>query len=304
VDGGAVSARRLAALALGVGVALSTTVALAQEPAPPPGAPPVAGNFGGGTIVDPPKFAYGAGNMIISLRVTGNGKVQVLANMAASCGRATYRATAPLAADGSFATTGYATLRTPGVRIRSKYVIDGTMSAASASGSATIHSRSKLRGGHTRTCKTGAVPWAAKVASGTVGTPAAAPAAARLYGTTSQRIGGPQFAIVLRVSADGTRLTRTLFGVNSRCGGRSEKGLDSTHERLKIGADGRVSDVERGTYKLNRSTRVRYVEHFGATVGSQGAIGTFNDRARFIDIPSGKTFRRCHSGTVRWQATL
>lgn len=291
--------RRAIALTLGVAGALAAVaVAYAQEPVP-------LGSYGGGTIVDPGKSPSGAGNMIISLRATGDGRVRVLAKMGARCATATIQVSATLMSDGSFSVSGAARERPgDGERVRTTYKIAGTISGANASGMASARSTVRRRGRPTRRCKTGSVQWGARRPTGDIGAPGAAQPTARLYGTTSQRVAGRRPGIVLRISADAKRVTRALYSVNLRCPGESLFGIDGPAEKLSIGADGKLSDVERSSLRLDRRTRIRTTERFNATVGSAGAIGSLNLSARIIDIPSGRTLARCRTGTVRFTAAL
>jgi hypothetical protein len=295
MDGVAVSARRAIVLAAGIAVAACAAAALAQDPAS-------TGNYGGGTIVDPPTSPYGPGNMNISLRATGNGKVQILAEMGAKCGVATIKANATLAPGGAFSASGIAKQRVDRRRFRARYTITGTMAGANASGAASAKATAKAPGRRAVTCKTGTVAWGARRASGVIGTPGAAPPTARMYGNTAQRVGSRRHAIVLRISADGKRLTRALYTVNIRCGRQTSVDRDTARRNLPISANGKVSDVERFSFKLDRRTRLRTTERFTADIGSAGATGAFSIKARYIDIPSGRAFVHCRTGTVKWSA--
>ncbi len=289
--------RLIAVAALCAAGAMGAAAAWAQEPLP-------AGNYGGGTIVDPPASPYGAGNMVISLRTSGAGKVQVLALMGARCSTATIKAIATVAADGTFAASGTATERYPGGRLRTTYTITGVIDGLGASGSASGSSTDKLRGRRARKCKTGVVQWGARRASGAIGTPAATLPIARYYGNTSQGVGKRRHGIVLRISADGTRVTRTLYSVNIRCLGRTFAALDAPGNRnLPINAGGKFSDVERYTLRLSRRVRLRFVERLSGTIGSTGAQGRLSISGRYIDR-RGRTLGRCRSGSVKWSAGI
>jgi len=241
--------------------------------------------------------------MIISLRATGTDRVQIFAGMIARCEIAAIRTTATLAADGSFSASGVATERPGGgVRLRSTYTVSGIVGAASASGTASARAKVRQRGRKTRRCKTGSVRWDARRPTGDVGTPGAALPAARLYGATSQTSRGPRHAVVLRISDDGKRLRRALYSLNLRCGGDTLAVAEFPDENLSIGADGKVSDVQHRSEKVDRRTRLRTTERFNATIGAAGATGRFSVTARIIDIPSGRTVGRCRSDTVKFTA--
>lgn len=286
--------RRAVALAFGVGAALGAAAAPAQAP---------VSHYGGGAIIDPPKSIEGPGNMIISLRAAGNGKVQIFIGMGARCEIAAIRTTATLAADGSFSASGAAIERPGGgVRLRSTYKVSGILGAANASGTASARGKVQQRGRQTRRCKTGSVAWEARRPTGDVGTPGAALPAARLYGTTSQTSRDRRHALVLRISADGKRLRRALYSLNLTCAGDTLVVADAPDGNLSIGADGKVSDVQHDSEKVDRRTRVRTTETFNATIGAAGATGRFSVTARVIDIPSGRTVGRCRSDTVKFTA--
>ena len=131
---------------------------------------------------------------------------------------------------------------------------------------------------------------------------AGAPAAARYYGTTSQRSTGPNRPIVIRVSADGGRITRALFGESVTCSdGRLAVGVEAPRTNIAIDSRGRVSDRERFT--ITEGEIVTYVDdRFTAQLGSRGARGTFSLTDRTTDRASGRTIQTCKSGTIRWRA--
>jgi hypothetical protein len=282
---------------LALAVSVGALAAAAQEPAP-------TGNYGGGAVVDPPKDVYGAGNLSISLRATPNRPVQILANWGARCGGPFIKAVSSVGADGSFVASATDTQRGSGSRTRTKYKIAGTITGARAGGTASARSTFTRRGGRARHCKSGEIAWGARRATGELGTPGATPPGSRLYGNTNTIYGGRRHAIVLRISDDGTTVTRALYSLNLKCGGSSFPTSDAPHRGLTIGPGGQVSDIEHFSAKLDRRTRLRSVERFSGTVGSAGASGTLSIKARLIDIPSGHTFRHCRTGKVTWAAAL
>lgn len=297
---GTVMRARVAAIALGVVGALGVTVAVAQEPAPPPGAPPV-GSWGGGRLVDTPKSAFGAGNIVIGLRATGDGKVQILADMGARCASATIKAKAAVAADGSFSASGVAKEHDGGSRDRTPYKIKGVIDGDSASGTASMHSKTTRRG-RTARCKSGSVSWQARRADGNVGTPGPAPNGAHFYGTTSQVVGGGQAGIILPMSSNGHRVIRVLFDAATRCRDGVLTGLDVLPASALIGADGTFKTVDHYTFLISRRVRLRGVDRVSGTIGSAGAFGTASSTFRYINVHSGHTVGRCRTGTVKWVA--
>jgi hypothetical protein len=300
VVGGLVSARRLVALSLGTVGALVATVAFAQEPAPPPGAPPV-GNWGGGRLVDTPKSAFGAGNTVIGLRATGDGKVQILADIGARCASATIKAKATVAADGSFSASGVAKEHDGGSRDRTPYKITGVIDGASAGGTASMHSKTTRRG-RTASCKSGSVRWEARRADGNVGTPGPAPNGAHFYGTTSQQVSSRHPGIILPISSNGHRVIRVLFEAATRCPDGVVTGLDVLPASALIGADGTFKTVDHYTFRISRRIRLRGVDRVSGTIGSAGAFGTASSTFRYINIHTGHTVEHCRTGTVKWVA--
>ncbi|MGH2839805.1 MAG: hypothetical protein ACRDKY_03140 [Solirubrobacteraceae bacterium] len=280
--------------------ALAVTAALVGVAAGAQGQAP-ARHYGGGTIADPPTSIYDAGNVVISLRATANGKVQILAYMGAKCPTAFVRVNATRAADGSFAVAGTTKRADGGQRISTKYEISGTVSAPTAAGTASATTTLKRAGSAARTCKSGSVRWEARPATGDIGTPGAAVASARLYGTTSQRVGSRRHGIVMRVSADGTRVRRVLYTHNLRCAHATLRERDAVDRNQKIRADGTFSSVERRTQTGAGGARVRTVERFSGKIGSQGAGGTLSITARYVNA-SGRTYARCKTATVTWKA--
>jgi hypothetical protein len=291
--------RRIVPLTLAVAAALGAVAASAQEPSP------TNGNYGGGAIPDPPKSAYGPGSMVISLRSTGNGTVQVVLGMGARCGTPTVKTHAALLPDGSFTASGTASERVFGHRrLTAKYTFAGRIEGASATGTASMSSTDKTRRRRARHCKTGTVSWGASRPSGDIGVAGSAQPTARLYGTTSQRFAGRSHAIALRISADGHRLTRALYSLNYSCGRFGGYEVDTPNRNVPIGATGKVSDVERYSVNLGRGSRGRFTERFSGTIGSTGATGTFKLTGRLYVARTGRTYAHCRSGKVKWSAAL
>ena len=286
-----------AAAVLSVLAAASTAgaVALAQDPAAP------AGNYGGGAVLAPPNSLGAPGNMLIALRVTGD-RVRMNAGLGTRCESGSFRASGALAAGGAFRVSGvHRESLSGGRRLRTTYVVSGTLSGATASGTASVRNRIVTSGRPTRSCASGTVRWGARRATGEIGAPGAL-AKARLYGTTSQRLDGPRRAIVLRVSSDASKLTRAIYDVTLKCDGATlTDNYDSPRRNLTIGAGGTFADVERFT-KRNATTITRSTGRFAGTIGMAGASGTFSVTERISNRRTGRLAATCRTGTVRWTA--
>lgn len=271
--------------------------ALAQAPAPP------IGNFGGGVVLPPPSDPLGAGNAVLGIRATAGGKLKIEATVRASCGGGTFPARTKLAADGSFVAKGTNRRRPePGVRVKTTYRISGTLTATGIDdGSAKATTEVRVKGRKTVSCRSGAVAYKVRRPSGVIGTPGAAPSA-RYYGITSESRSGPRRGIVLRVSADGKSLTRSLYAVTLRCGKLVLPDIVDTPRRdLPIDAQGRVSDVVRTTFR-DRRTVTRSNERFVGTLGATGAAGRLSITERTRSRKTGKLTETCRTGTVKWTA--
>jgi hypothetical protein len=270
-------------------------VAAAQDPAAP------SGNYGGGAVLAPPNSLGAPGNMLIGLRVTGN-QVRLNAGLGANCESGSFRVATTLGADGVFSVSGvHRETLGGGRRLRTTYTVEGTISGATASGSARVSNRIVTKGRSPRSCTSGTVRWAARRSTGELGAPGVV-AKARLYGTTSQRLAGPRRAIVMRVSSDASKLTRAIYDVTMKCDGATLTDIyDSPRRNLKIAADGSVSDVERFT-RRNATTITRSTGTFAGRLGAAGAAGTFSATDRIYNRRSGRLAATCRSGTVRWTA--
>lgn len=271
---------------------VAVAVLLAALGAPAGAAAAVTGDFGGGalrTLGSP----LGGGNMVIGLSSADGSTVQVSATVVAGCASGTFTATAPVAADGTFSAFG--TVRQASVR--TSYALRGTLTELPAG---TLTARFE-RGD--RRCSAMGVQWEARRAATTVGVPANVGPYATLRGPTEQRHGGAPRGIVLRIAADGGRISRALYGVTMRCSdGSTSPTFDLPRDRLEILADGRVSDREDAT-RRTRATITRYIERFAATLGSEGAEGMFSAELSVRDRRTGKRRIRCRSGIVRWSAS-
>lgn len=262
----------------------------AQEPVA------VVGNFGGGAVTTPPASPFAAGSMVIGLHAAGGSTIRVSATIVARCASASFSATPTVAADGTFVAVGAVRQR----NVRMSYELRGTLSAT-PSGTATGRLRRTVDG-RTRRCSARGVAWQARRPAGGFGVRAAAPPGGLLLGTTRQRQGGARRGIALRVSPDGRWLSRTIYGVTMRCTGDTRSvTFDLPRDGLAILPDGRVSDRESAS-RRTKTTIVRYVERFAATVGSTGAEGFFSATLTIRWRSSGRRIGRCRSGNVRWMA--
>jgi hypothetical protein len=274
-----------------------TTAAVAEAPLNP------RGNFGGGALVPPPRDIFGAGNAVVAFRALPKRRLEIEASVRAKCGGGDIQADATLSASGRFSAKGTATQDPgPGVTFKTTYEMSGRFTdEAGATGklSATI---SRSVNGEVDDCKTGNVAFEVRRPTTGVGK-AGAPKAARYYGTTSQRGVGPNRPIVLRVSADGKRLTRGLFGESVKCrDGKLSIGLEGPSTNVAIDSRGRVRDHEK--FKLTQGESVVFVDdHFTAQLGAKGARGTLSLSDRTTDRASGTTLQTCKSGTIHWRAS-
>ena len=254
----------------------------------------IVGDFGGGAVLAPPAAAFSAGNMLVSLRADGSSNVQIEATLVGACASGTFRATVPVATDGTFSAFG--TVRQAATRM--SYKLRGTLSETPA-GTATARLE-RTAGDRTRRCSAEDVRWDARRRSTGFGIGAAVRPGATLFG-----IGGearPR-GVVLKIGADGRTLSRALYGVTLRCTGDvSSPTFDLPPDDLAILPDGRVSDRETGTRRTAMSI-LKYVERFAATLGSTGAEGMHSVELTVRSRRTGKRLTSCRSGIVRWSAS-
>ena len=290
---------RIQAASLGALGALALCgAAVAEAPVTP------RGNLGGGALVSPPRDIFGPGNAIVALRALPKRRLEIEATVRARCAGGDITASTKVSAGGSFKSEGTSTQGpSPALKIETRHELKGrftTAGAAEGTISATIE---RSLEGRVETCKTGTVKFAVRRPVTGTGSPGA-PKAARYYGTTAQRgAGGPSRAIVLRVSADGRKLTRGLFGESVKCNdGKLSIGVEAPRTNIRIDGRGRVNDRER--FELKEGETIVHVDdRFTAQLGSKGASGTFSLSDRTADRASGRTLRSCKSGTIRWRAS-
>jgi hypothetical protein len=288
---------RLSVLIAAATVALAMPVnAAAQQPA-------AAQDFGGGAVNAPPASPFSAGNMVIGLHSLDATRLQVSATIVGSCASGTFVTVAPVAADGTFSTSGDVRQ----ANTRTTYELHGTLTAT-PSGTATAHfERATARG--TRRCSAEDVAWQARAATDAtdattaIGEPAMVPAGALLLGTTTQHESDARHGIAVRISADGRSVARAIYGVKLHCSHDvSSPTFDLPQDDLAILPDGRVSNRESGT-RRTKTTILRYVERFAATLGSAGGDGMFSVQLTVRRREDGRRVTRCRSGSVRWSAT-
>jgi len=290
--------RFAATISAGSAALLLAATAVAEAPSPP------RGNFGGGALVAPPRDILGRGNVIVALRALPLRKLDIEATVRGNCAGGDLSAATKIAQDGSFSVKGTATQEpSPAIKITTTYTLSGRFTSpneASGTVSATIERSNE---GRRTSCRTGRVAFAVRRPVTGVGRPGA-PKAARYYGTSSQKTaGGPNRPIVLRVSADGRRISRALFGESVRCSdGRVAIGVEAPRTNIRISSRGIVRDRDR--YKITEGeTIVSVDDRFTAELGSRGARGTFSLSDRTTDRASGRTIQTCKSGTIRWRAS-
>ena len=157
--------------------------------------------------------------------------------------------------------------------------------------------------GRKTSCKTGKVDFGARRPVTGVGK-AGAVKATRYYGTTTQKsAGGPNRPIVLRVSADGRRITRALFAYSVKCSDDTVAiGVEAPRTNIRIDSRGRVSDRDQST-QTEGETVVHIDDRFTGELGARGARGTFALSDRTTDRASGRTIQTCKTGTIRWRAS-
>jgi hypothetical protein len=282
------------------------TLAAATLAAPAVAEAPLSprGNFGGGALVSPPRDIFGAGNAVVALRALPERRLEIEATVRARCAGGDITAATKMAADGSFAKKGTVTQQPdPLTKVVTTYEMSGrftTEQAAEGTISATI---ARSVEGRETTCKTGKVDFGVRRPVTGVGR-AGAPKAARYYGTTTQKsAGGPNRPIVVRVAADGRRITRALFAYSVKCSDDTVAiGVEAPRTNIRIDSRGRVTDRDRST-EAEGETVVHIDDGFTAELGAKGARGTFALSDRTTDRASGRTIQTCKTGTIRWRAS-
>jgi hypothetical protein len=274
-----------------------TPTAVAQAPSPP------RGNFGGGALVSPPRDIFGAGNAIVALRALPKRRLEIEATIRAKCAGGDISAATKIAASGAFGSDGEVTQEpSPALKITTTYKLAGRFTSANAAEGTLSATIVRSLDGRKTTCESGEVAFAVRRPVTGLGTPGA-PQAARYYGTTTQKGVGPNRPIVLRISADGRRITRALFGESVRCSDdRLSIGVEAPRTNIAIDSRGRVRDREQFTITEGETVTI-VDDRFTAELGTRGARGTFSLSDRTNDRASGRTIQTCKSGTIRWRAS-
>ena len=290
--------RRALALAIAFAAAAATAgVAFGQAAAP-------SGNYGGGAIALPVKETTVAKDMLLSIRAGSDGRIGVDGQMNARCGLGTISGDGRLGSGGRFTLRGDITRRPlVGTRITSSYVVTGTLTPDGGEGTANVKLRVRVKGRATRSCTSRTVSWKVR-APASAGSPAAAPAAATLYGTTSQNAPRAKQAIVLHAASGGRRIERAGFGYRAKCDrGRIVESDDVNFSpEFDVAADGSFRLVERfsATFKdVKRATTVVLRGQFDA---AGGAAGKLSVTERYRSRKSGKRVDVCTTGTRSWSA--
>lgn len=276
---------------------VAASPAIAQAPEKP------AGNFGGGALVAPPKDLFGAGNAIVALRALDKRKLEIEATVRAKCTGGDISDEVTIAADGTFSADGTATQNpSPDEKVTTKYKLSGAFTSASAVAGRLSATLTRTARGRKQICRTGTVKFGARRPGNTIGT-RGAEGAARYHGTTAQRGVGPRRPIVLRISGDGKRITRALFGEQVKCSdGTRSIGIEAPSTNVAISRTGRVKDREKYTID-NGATRTYVEDAFTAVIGRRGAKGTFSLSDRTVDKATGNVIQTCRSGKVTWRAS-
>jgi len=276
-------------------VALAAT-AVAEAPVSP------RGNFGGGALVSPPRDIFGAGNAVVALRALPQRRLEIEATVRARCAGGDISASAKVAADGSFSAKGTVTQEpSPLAKVTTKYEMSGRFTTKNAADGTITATITRSIEGRETTCRSGRVAFGARRPTTGVGS-AGAQKAARYYGTTTQRGVGPNRPIVLRISADGRRLTRALFAYSVKCSdGKLSIGVEAPRTNVAIDARGRISDRDTSTQREGE-TVIEIDDRFTGQLGATGGRGTFSLSDRTKDRASGRVIQTCRTGTVRWRA--
>jgi hypothetical protein len=272
--------------------------AVAQAPLTP------HGNFGGGAVAAPPHDILGAGSAIVALRALPRRRLEIEATAEGRCGGGDITATTKVSTSGRFAADGTVTTDpSPLEKVTTTYTMSGRFTqrdGAEGTLSATIERSIE---GATKSCRSGRVAFSVRRPTTGLGTPGA-PKASHYYGTTTQRAAsGPSRPIVLRISADGERITRALYGESVKCSdGSIAIGIDGPSTNITLDARGRVRDHEH--FQFTQGETVTHVDdHFTAQLGRLGGRGTISLSDRTADRASGRTIQTCASGTMHWRAS-
>jgi len=287
----------------GVLCAVLVTFACAAAPATAQAPERPNGNFGGGALVAPPKDLFGPGNAVIALRALSERRLEIEATVRAKCAGGDLQVATKVAADGSFSAEGSSSQTpAPGDKVKTTYQLAGTFTGErSVEGTLSATLEFSSDSAESKTCKTGEIAFSARRPNGDLGDRDVRPRA-RYFGVTAQRSTGPRRPIVLRLSSDRRRISRALFGEQVRCSDDKRSiGIEAPRTNVAIDSKGRVSDHE--TDKIDNGATFTYIDdQFTATLGRDGAKGTFSLSDRTVDKATGNVIQSCRSGTIRWTA--
>lgn len=304
------------------GCAAACVVALATFGSGPASAAVVPpGDLGGGALL---KDDYGTGNILIGLRVSAGDRVRINVDLQISCAGETFvyndytlTALAIIGPDGTFSVAGTRSERGSGSDAKLTYEIAGSFAPTGASGTVGVSIPAdypiSVPGCSDATFSSGPIAWQARrlVAPGTFGAPAPF-AGAMLYGITTQRVGGTQGPLVLRVSADGRKVERAAHRVQTRC---IRRRVVTPNIRLRpaVGAvyydaaatirgDGSFVDRQQATVR-SRTIVNSAISRLTGRFGMLGAAGSLRYEERIVTTRTGRVRERCSTpGGLRWSA--
>ena len=251
----------------------------------------------------PPKDLFGPGNAVIALRALSERRLEIEATVRAKCAGGDLQVATKVAADGSFSAEGSASQTpAPGDKVKTTYQLAGAFTGErSVEGTLSATLEFSSDSAESKTCKTGKIAFSARRPNGDLGDRDVRPRA-RYFGVTAQRSTGPRRPIVLRLSSDRRRISRALFGEQVKCSDDKRSiGIEAPRTNVAIDSKGRVSDHE--TDKIDNGATFTYIDdRFTATLGRDGAKGTFSLSDRTVDKATGNVIQSCRSGTIRWTA--
>ena len=305
------------------GCAAACVVAVATLGAGPASAAVVApGDLGGGALLAADQ--YGTGNILIRLRVAPDDRVRIDVDLQLSCAGETFvyndytlTAVAVIGPDATFRAAGTSSERGSGSDAKLAYEIAGSFAPTGASGTVGVSIPAdyptSVPGCSDATFSSGPIAWQARraAAPGALGAPSPF-AAAMLYGITTQRVGGTQGAIVLRISADGRRFERAAHHVQTRC---IRRRVVTPNVRLRPAAgavyydapaairrDGSFVNRQQATVKSKRLVNSA-ITRIAGTFGMLGAAGSLRYDERIVTTRTGRVRERCSTpGGIRWTA--
>ena len=205
----------------------------------------------------------------------------------------------PLNPDGTFRVT-FSRRRLQPSTIRGRYTRRVVVSGQVAGGEIRGRLEATANGREVRDCS-GAFDYVARSAPALAGDPAPPPANGTLIGMTNGR-GGP-FALNLRVSPDGTRITQLVAGARYTC-----RRLLPYHETnysppFTVNPDGTFRFVEKFRVNFRDAVERVTVTTEGRFVAG-GATGTWQATTVARSKRSRRVVDRCNTGQVGWSASV